>query len=116
MGLDSYCYSVNLKDVIDDFHIAENCQKQEVMYWRKHHELHKWATRLFVRKGGDLKNGFNCEYIRITLEDLDFLEKDMDWLDEHPFDEWDYDDFKFIREAREILLEGKKGLYFYSWY
>ena len=117
MGLDSHCYAVKLGDVIDDFSFKENSQKEEIMYWRKHFPLHRWATRLFKRKGGDMsQHQFNCEYVRITLEDLEFLKDDMDWLDEYPYQKSDYDDFAFIDKATFYLNSLKKALYFTSWY
>jgi hypothetical protein len=54
--------------------------------------------------------------VRITLEDLEFLKDDMDWLDEYPYQKSDYDDFKFIKKAEEVLKQGERALYFVSWY
>ena len=117
MGLDSHCYAVRLEDVIDDFSFKQGTDSLEVMYWRKHFPIHRWATRLFKRKGGDTsQHQFNCEYVRITLEDLEFLKDDMDWLDEYPYQKSDYDDFKFIKKAEEVLKQGERALYFTSWY
>jgi len=113
MGLDSHVYSVPLESVINDFDFHDRHGSQELFYWRKHHDMHQFMKRLFISKGGDMKNGFNCENIRITLDDILLLEQDMDWYDEEPsaFKR----DLKFISEAK-IALADNKALYFTSWY
>jgi hypothetical protein len=120
MGLDSFIKVVDLKDVIDDFFFStKHGEETEFKYWRKHKPLHDWMRRLFVKKGGDpLVNQFNCEYVRVTIEDLEFLKNDMDWHDEYG-DSYDheYNDFKFIDEAISFLKRNPdKAMYFYSWY
>lgn len=119
MGLDSFLKYVDIKYAIDDFTVAQDAEMIEFKYWRKHQPLHNWMRRLFVRKGGDLSvNQFNCENIRVTIEDLESLKNDMDWHDEYG-DDYDhiYNDFKFIDEAISFLKSNpKKAMYFYSWY
>jgi biotin synthase-related radical SAM superfamily protein len=117
MGLDSWVYSVDLENVIDDFSFekeGEAITSQEIAYWRKHNVLHTWMKKLFIKKGGDISvDQFNCDYIRLTLKDIENLENDADWIDEDPSHE---EDLKFINEAKLILQEGNKALYFTSWY
>lgn len=120
MGLDSYLKYVPLEAVIDDFTFNEqSCEMEEFKYWRKHQHLHDWMKRLFIKKGGDYSaNQFNCEYVRVTLEDLNHLKNDMDWVDEQGsgWYHWD-DDISFIKQAISFLEDNpEKAFYFYSWY
>lgn len=119
MGLDSFIKIVNLEHVIDDFEFSKDSKQIEFEYWRKHHPLHGWMRRLFVRKGGDVSiNQFNCDYVRVTIEDLESLKNDMDWHDEYG-EQYDheYNDFKFVAKAISFLERNPdKALYFYSWY
>jgi hypothetical protein len=115
MGLDSYLYAVDEKDAVSDFECYENSNKIEFRYWRKHNYLHKWMRKLFIKKGGDIiVSGFNCEYVKVTLEDLRFLRDDLDWAEENI----DYFcDIEFVEEAIIFLIQNpKKVFYFYSWY
>lgn len=119
MGLDSFLKYVDIKYAIDDLTVAQDGRMIEFKYWRKHHPLHNWMRRLFVRKGGDLSvHQFNCEHVRVTIEDLESLKNDMDWHDEYG-DDYDhqYNDFEFIDEAIFFLKNHPdKAFYFYSWY
>jgi hypothetical protein len=119
MGLDSYLKYIDSIHAIDDLTFHEDAEMVEFKYWRKHHPLHDWMKRLFIKKGGDYSaNQFNCEYVRVTLEDLEFLKNDMDWIDEMG-DDYDhgYSDHEFINEAISFLkMSPDKVFYFYSWY
>jgi hypothetical protein len=44
-------------------------------YWRKFNALHAWMGELYTRKGGTDPN-FNCNTIRLTLDDLSQLVED----------------------------------------
>jgi hypothetical protein len=117
MGLDSNVYVVRTEFVIDDFSFQKSTDEESLrsmFYWRKHHDLHQWMKKLFIKKGGDFcLNQFNCEFIRLTLEDIQLLENDMEWYEEQP--EAYNDDIRFIREAKIYLQDGY-SLYFSSWY
>ena len=115
MGMDSNVYAVPIDCVIDDFSFEEKGNSEGgFFYWRKHHDMHNWMKKLFIKKGGDFsKHQFNCEYIRLTMEDIEDLEKNMDWYEEQP--EPYYQDFRFISEAKIYLNDGF-AIYFVSWY
>ena len=119
MGLDSFLKYVDIEHAIDDLTVSKDGKMIEFEYWRKHQPLHNWMRRLFVRKGGDLTaHQFNCENVRVTIDDLESLKNDMDWHDEFG-DQYDheYNDFKFIDEAISFLKRNPdKAMYFYSWY
>jgi hypothetical protein len=107
MALDQYAYKVRAESVIDDFNydIGKDFPNYiEIHYWRKHHNLHRWMENLYKEKGGE--NIFNCCPLRLTLEDLDNLEK---------YDDIDENDLKFIKNARKVLNEGF-ALYYDSWW
>lgn len=93
-------------------HLNFPCLKEELYYWRKNHSLHDWMGNLYNSKGGT-DPMFNCNNVRITLEDLDELEKhvmcgnlDKDWEDE---------DVLFIIKAREKIQDGY-ALFYDSWW
>lgn len=119
MGLDSFLKYVDIEDAINDLTVAQDERMVEFKYWRKHYPLHNWMRRLFVRKGGDLSvHQFNCEHVRVTIEDLELLKNDMDWHDEYG-DQYDhqYNDYLFVDEAISFLKNNPdKAFYFYSWY
>jgi hypothetical protein len=119
MGLDSFLKYIDLKDVIDDITFNEDAEAVEFKYWRKHHPLHNWMKMLFIKKGGDYSvSQFNCEFVRVTIEDLEFLKNDMDWIDEMG-DEYDhgYSDHEFVDDSISFLKRNpNKAFYFYSWY
>ena len=85
MGLDGYLIKVKKELVIDDFTISKKDDSSDdedengiddnistdICYWRKNYEVQEWMMNLYHKKGG--KKEFNCEYIRITEEDLDNL-------------------------------------------
>jgi hypothetical protein len=119
MGLDSYLKYIDVKDVINDLAYNEDAEIIEFRYWRKHQPLHDWMKRLFIKKGGDYSvNQFNCEEVRVTIEDLEFLKNDMDWIDEMGEDyDHGYSDHEFINDAIDFLkMNPEKAFYFYSWY
>ena len=121
MGLDSYMKIVEIKDVIDDFSFKRNETTIEFKYWRKHQHLHNFMRRLFIKKGGDISiSQFNCQHIRVTIEDLDFLANDMDWheVSDSTMDYYSVlDDVQFIKDSKYFLLNNPdKAMYFYSWY
>ena len=106
MGLDSYLYSVDKKDATSDF-LCYETSRDEFKYWRKHHDLHKWMSRLFVKKGGDISfSGFNCEYVRVTLKDLKRLKDDLDWVEMSP-EEYS-SDIEFVNEAIDNSPKSRK--------
>jgi hypothetical protein len=44
----------------------------ELYYWRKFNALHGWMHELYTRKGGTDPD-FNCNTVRVTLDDLEEL-------------------------------------------
>ena len=130
MGLDMYAWRVKAEDVVSDFEIkkdedGELAISEEVMYWRKHHDLHGWMERLYYEKGGGSKV-FNCAKVRLTLEDLDRLEADVKanqlpvttgfFFGDNPPDLASIArDLDFIIKARESIEEGY-AVYYDSWW
>ena len=116
MGLDSHVYVAKLSQVVNDFEFTG--EREEFYYWRKNWGMHHAMRRVFMRKGGDVnKSQFNCDYIRLNLDDILFLEKDTDWMDLHS----DYrsshkEDLDFFKKAKKRLSQNDCALYFMSWY
>jgi hypothetical protein len=130
MGLDMYAFRVKAEDVIDDFNVRDDSMGrkeplEEIAYWRKHHDLHGWMERLYRSKGGT-KESFNCVPIRLTEQDLDALEFDIDnnklpetqgfFFGTNPPDEESNEyDLEFIQKARESIYAGD-AVYYDSWW
>lgn len=80
--------------------------------WGKHTQLYKWMRSLYELKGG---NGeFNGDFLNLTEEDLQALEKATDDLNfYHQFKEDMYwakwhqrDDKNFIQDALNLIEQG----------
>lgn len=54
---------------------ADGAEVFELKYWRKFNNLHGWMERLYADKGGTEQ--FNCQSVRLTLEDLARLEREV---------------------------------------
>lgn len=86
MGLDMYAYAY--RNVPADCawfgdawkpEVGEQIGDEELYYWRKHPDLHRWMERLATTRGfTDSKYGFNGVWLRLTPEDLTQLESDLD--------------------------------------
>ncbi len=129
MGLDMYASRVNAKHAIDDFTLERDANDEsyaeEIFYWRKHHALHGWMERLSRAKGGSA-DSFNCVYVRLTMEDLDRLEKDVlgyrlpetqgFFFGTNPPDPDSVaNDMQFIAKAKQAVAEGD-AVYYSSWW
>lgn len=130
MGLDMFAWRVKASDVIDDFTVAltqegEDSNLEELYYWRKHHDLHGWMEKLYRAKGGT-EPSFNCVKVRLSLTDLDQLEKDVSdyslpettgfFFGDNPQDaESKQEDLEFIKKARQAIKEGD-CVYYDSWW
>lgn len=129
MGLDMFAWRVKSQDALNDFEVSPPIggiePVQELYYWRKHHDLHGWMERLYRAKGGT-KPSFNCVKVRLSLADLDQLEKDVSdyslpettgfFFGDNPQDaESKQGDLEFIKEARQAIKEGD-CVYYDSWW
>ena len=122
MGLDMYAYSVDpegLGNKQTDVELPE--VKNEFFYWRKHPNLHGWMHDLYKRKGG-ANEEFNCDNVRLDLDDLDELERDLLALPETAgfffgasTPEDTERDREFIAKAREQIAEGS-AVFYTSWW
>ena len=129
MGLDMYVWRVKAADVVNEFRIAEDTKDgdnkiEEIFYWRKHHDLHGWMENLYNSKGGT--DIFNCRKLRLTLEDLDQLQRDVVlnklpqtkgffFGDNPPGDESKARDLEFIELAKDVIRQGD-AVYYDSWW
>lgn len=132
MGLDMFAYAVKESDLPEadrnsevDVKLGEGVNRMEVFYWRKHHDLHGWMQELYNRKGG-ADPEFNCNTVRLTYEDLDELEKDLNssnlpettgfFFGNNPPDaETLANDLDFINKARNMMDEGY-AVFYDSWW
>ena len=125
MGLDMYAFAVAKQDAIGEFEMARDCEREELHYWRKHHDLHGWMENLYRDKGGDA-DSFNCIPVELTLDDLDNLQQALleDNLprtsgfffgDNPPDLETMREDLMFVQKCRIAIKEGKV-VYYDSWW
>jgi len=125
MGLDMYAFAVAKQDAIGEFEMARDCEREELHYWRKHHDLHGWMENLYRGKGGDAES-FNCIPVELTLDDLDDLQQAL--LDDNlprtsgfffgdnpPDLETMREDLMFVQKCRIAIKEGKV-VYYDSWW
>ena len=125
MGLDMYAYAVSKRDALNDFEMAQGSEKEELQYWRKHHDLHGWMEKLYRNKGGDAES-FNCIPVQLTVDDLDDLQQAI--LDDNlprttgfffgdnpPDLETMREDLIFVQKCRMAIKEGKV-VYYDSWW
>lgn len=125
MGLDMYAYSVAKNGGNEQFTIAEDNERTEIAYWRKHHDLHGWMERLY-RDNGGVAESFNCIAVRLTLEHLDALQADLMesalpetsgfFFGDNPPDEDSLrEDLVFVAKARAEIAMGRE-VYYDSWW
>ena len=125
MGLDMFAFAVSKRDAIGEFEMAKECEKEELHYWRKHHDLHGWMEKLYRAKGGDA-DSFNCIPVELTVDDLDDLQQAL--LDDNlprtsgfffgdnpPDLETMRNDLMFVQKCRIAIKEGKV-VYYDSWW
>ena len=132
MGLDMYCFKVakvaadDAGDTPESSALArEDIVDNDFAYWRKFNALHGWMHDLYKTKGGT--GGFNCQPVRLEMEDIDELEADAKakalypvegffFGPQDPFSDEDRDEvLAFCTKAREALNDGF-ALYYDSWW
>jgi hypothetical protein len=109
----------------------EGEEKEEIGYWRKHHDLHGWMSDLWERKGYPLPEewdeerraahiddgDFNCVPLKLTLKDINNVMKDIRanklppttgffFGDNPPDKETIKEDIKIFKTAKEYLQRG----------
>jgi len=114
MGLDQYAHAID-----------NNGEKEELAYWRKHHNLQGWMENLWHNKGCPGKpeesnsmgmSDFNCIPVELDHSDIDDLEQAID-NDKLPSTEvfffgsgsddiYKERDLEFVRKARQALDAG----------
>jgi hypothetical protein len=117
MGLDQWCY------------VKNNESQHELIYYRKHPNLHGWMKQLWVNKGmpgiDDMNTDFNGIELELTWEDVDNLERAVrhgmlpstqgfffgNSADEVYFEQ----DLEFCVNAKAELFLGLKVFYNSSW-
>jgi hypothetical protein len=140
MGLDMYAHAYRFAapSMLEDFprfgsgEIAAertNCTidgpkegASEFAYWRKHANLQGWMENLARELGFD-EESFNCVWLRLTPQDLDRLEADMEkgletatgffWGESTP--EKDAYTLQFIKSARYAMKKGVT-IFYDSWW
>ena len=139
MGLDMYAYSANKAgaqseywdngNIIDGEFVSTCTKPKELMYWRKHPNLHGWMERLWEEKGrpgaesaSETFNGIEVELSWTDIENLeaDILEDNLpgttgfffgDDSDEY----YKQQDLEFVKQAKADLFLGLKVYYNSSW-
>lgn len=130
MGLDMYAYKVPESAVISDFEYKSDGQT-EFFYWRKHHDLHGLMEKIWVERRMQTNSyqpdvPFNCEAVRLHLDDLSRIEKIVTegtlpattgfFFGNSPPDDDSKDvDLEFIQMARNHIDAGY-AVYYSSWW
>ena len=139
MGLDMYAYSANKAGAQTEYwensqfvdgEVSSTCtEPKELMYWRKHPNLHGWMERLWEEKGrpgaesdAEMFNGIELELTWTYIENLeaDILEDNLPGTTGFFFgdDSDEYyreSDLNFVKEAKADLFLGLKVYYNSSW-
>ena len=133
MGLDMYAYAAH-KGQHDEYWKNYDFEKdtstvekpREIMYWRKHPNLHGWMENLYRARGGDAEM-FNGVELELTYDDILKLEEDITkgrvkrlgttgFFFGDPSDDYYHDkDMEFIRLAKAELFLGIPVFYNSSW-
>jgi len=125
MGLDQYAYRVKKSAIVNDFRFNddndEDCTR--LYYWRKVPALQGFMEKLYYDKGGE--DTFNCEYVRLTMDDLEKLENAVtnDKMPIHTtgffFGKHYEEDMKwvldFVEKAKAVIKDGD-AVYYSSWW
>ena len=131
MCLDMWVFQTsedNIKGLTDNIDMKKLVQ---VWYLRNHHILHGCLENLYIEKGRKYKK-FNCEYVKVTIEDINKLEQVLK-EGELPITNDCYmkfgcfskgyelcsvrynRDLQFIRKARNILKDDNCLIYSWFW-
>lgn len=125
MGLDQWAYAVKDHPGLPDTdHTPEDGESVvQLQTWRKHPNLQGWMESKYRAKGGKAEQ-FNCCSVRITLEDLEILERQVR-CNKLPktvgfffgvSQPGDHDlDIDFIVSAREAIMKDL-AVYYTSWW
>ena len=126
MGLDQSVYAVRLFKEFPDFvPSGEALFPYEMDYWSKCWSLQHWMKNLYREKGGTEKD-FNGVYLRLTMQDLERLDRDSSTYEFYEYhstsrttkDEKriEYGHLKeFISGAKENINRGYAIYYYSSW-
>lgn len=126
MGLDMYAYRVKKEYATNDFEFnSDQDPAEDLAYWRKFNALHGWMENLYRDRGGP-KESFNCAPLRLHLEDIDQLEKDIASNNLTPIGGFFFGEQtiypediastkRFIRDARQAMKDGF-DVYYDSWW
>lgn len=127
MGLDQYAYRVRKEAVKNDLGFEHEIDGEEtwerIYYWRKVPALQGFMEELYYKKGGE--DTFNCEYVRLDLEDLERLKNAVEnnnmpihttgfFFGKH-YDEDMPSVLKFVDKAKEVIENGD-AVYYSSWW
>ena len=136
MGLDMYSYRVEKEqlseEVPEDYEgyslpVKNDEVLEEVMYWRKHHDLHGAMFSIAEKKGfTDGAAEFNAVDLNLTLQDLDSLEAQVRegtlpsttgffFGSNPPDNESTLLDLAWIAEAKDAIKSGDYILYSSWW-
>ena len=125
MGLDQYATARRGEGTIDEDGFTHYKDSIELAYWRKHPNLQGWMEDLWIAKGAEGGDDFNCVDLALTLEDLDSLEKALDesalpetvgfFFGTDADDDYAEADREFIVQARAAIKQGYTVVYSSWW-
>jgi hypothetical protein len=125
MGLDQHAFAVS-KQFAETLGADED-DRTELHYWRKHPYLQGWMENLWRESCSDedMYEPFNCKYVQLHAIDLDHLEIDVNgnnlpetdgfFFGDDSCEHYKEQDLKFIADARQAIADGK-AVFYYSWW
>ena len=118
-------YSVGHPDGEGNWVPGEYEKWKQIQYFRKHHDLQGWMSIIAEKRGGEMQWDSMVGNLKLTEEDMDKLEKDVEG-DDLPETEgfffgsgntsaYKVETLEMIEKVREALKDGKTVLYKCSW-
>ena len=125
MGFDQYATARRGEGTIDEEGFTYYKDSIELAYWRKHPNLQGWMEDLWIEKGAEGGDEFNCVDLELDEEDLDKLEESLDskelpettgfFFGNNSDDHYAEADREFIVQARAALKQGYTVVYSSWW-
>jgi len=81
-SMSNFTYNIHTDETTSEFfdfetYIAKNPTasipyqlSKELVYWRKHPDIHGWMKNLFFEKGGETESDFNHDVVWLTVKDV----------------------------------------------
>ena len=129
MGLDMYAFVVEKSDENTVFSHPESAKTTEIAYWRKFNALHGWMNDLAIARASEVGvdiGDFNCVNLKLSKEDIDSLEDDLEnnklqprvgfFFGPQEIAEYHVEQLKEFISAAKSSLDDGYDVYYTSWF